>query len=91
MQVTIRDNESDSYRLVVNNLPWDARSSYVLQIQRVGDGEVYQVYRTVHGNGNCIGMTSKILVFSLFRADLVVEFTVPFGANAQDLVTITKV
>ncbi|KUJ07299.1 uncharacterized protein LY89DRAFT_742942 [Mollisia scopiformis] len=70
VQATIRDNHSDSYRLLLNNLPWNSTDAYTLTIQRVGGGQLHQVYKTSHGVGNCV------------------DITVPFPANAQDLVTI---
>ncbi|OJJ42277.1 hypothetical protein ASPZODRAFT_20604 [Penicilliopsis zonata CBS 506.65] len=57
LEATVRNNTSQGYQLNITNLPWDATTSYEVQIARVGGGQVYHVVQEAIGSGNSFEIT----------------------------------
>ncbi|KAJ6035849.1 hypothetical protein N7540_000128 [Penicillium herquei] len=91
LQATIRDNTATAYSLKINDLPWSKNTKYTATIQRVGDDSGLDTYKVISGTGTSLCRTTLICTppeYSKCELTVKIDATIPFPANAQDLITI---
>lgn len=90
-QATVRNNTSEAYHLQLVGLPWSDTEGYKIEVLRVADNVNQQIYLSREGHGNVIGRCRLKYLFGAEQTLTVLDITLPFPANAQDLVSVEKV
>lgn len=93
-QAVEHDNSANSYKLHVANLPWSASTQYKVTVARVGGAGMYSTafrptFQQFTGKGKTLG-TYHLMREKGALTDWILDVTINFPANTQDLVTIEK-